>query len=277
MINPAYDDDDVAVRWHPASPRVAIVVDADAGVPAALADAHRIVVLPDLTGDDPLALARAALRSAPCDQADHVVSVHPWPPTSPGHATMTALAVEMAAAGGVVVHPVDSESVAMGVGWVALTAARAAAVGMGGDAVRDLAVRVAKRSSVVVAAQDSDHLHLGRLAINDPPRGRVRAGKPLCKLARGRVTSAGRVRSMGAAVARLTELAAGCAGGWPAHITVQHDEQAKQAKRLARALRQVGLGSLGTIDVVEFSAAARDWVGPGALGVVVSPVDWHIR
>ncbi|PIE27066.1 MAG: hypothetical protein CSA58_06265, partial [Micrococcales bacterium] len=252
---------------------VAVFVDPAAGIPLQVAAGQGITVLPSLSADNALHNARGYVEHAVSQGATEIVSVHPWAMLEPGCEVMGRLAEALGDR--VPVHVVDSESLGMGTGWVALAAAGAAGQELFGAQVRDLAVRVAKRTSVVVAAAQGSRLHLLSLASGGGGFGGLLPGRPLCRLAHAQVRAAGKLRRTGAGTDRLIELVQGCASRWDVHVTVQHDGEPDAAYQLAADLGSTGMAVLGGVEVVPFGPQAVAWAGAGALGVAISPVDWH--
>ena len=119
------------------------------------------------------------------------------------------------------------------------------------------------------------------MAGSAPPRrciGSALAVKPLLTVADGVVRPYERVRTRAKAVSRLEDLAvAACVaaldGGQPVRVAVHHLDDADAGReleqRLVLRLRERGVDP--QIVVSEVSAVLGVHVGPGTLGVVVSP------
>jgi fatty acid-binding protein DegV len=79
-----------------------------------------------------------------------------------------------------------------------------------------------------------------------------------------------KVRTFGRAQSRLVQRAVEAAGDGPVSLAVHHLSSPERAERLAGELREL-LPALTELHVSELGAAIGAHVGPGAVGVVVSP------
>jgi len=280
---------------------VAIVTDSTASLPAEVAAAHGIVVVPlqvvigatvydeGAAGATP-ELVAAALRewkpvstsrpspaalvevyeAAAAAGATEIVSVH-----LSGEMSGTLESAQLAARDAPVrVVPVDSRQVGIATGFAALSAAEVAAAGGGAD---DAAVAAARRAEASVSLFYVDTLEYlrrgGRIGAAAALLGGALAVKPLLEIRDGRVASLDRVRTAGRALARLEELAVDAAGEEAVDVGVAHlanpDRAGQLAERLADRLgsnldgREVWCGELG--------AVLGAHVGPGMIAVCVSP------
>ncbi|GAA1829979.1 DegV family protein [Microlunatus capsulatus] len=231
-----------------------------------------------------VAAAYAELAAGACTG---VVSVH-----LSGGISGTAQAAEVAARGASVpVRVVDSRGAAMATGFAALAAAGSARDGGDLDAVAAAASRRAGATSTWFCVDDLVHLrrggstwfcvddlvHLrrgGRVSAATAVLGTALAVKPLLTVADGAIRPFERVRTSARALSRLEQLAAGAVragvdAGHVVDVAVHHLDNAAAAERLADALREQRPG--GSVLVSELSAVLAVHVGPGTVGVVVSP------
>ncbi len=314
---------------RPASPgpgRVAVVTDSTATLPPALARAAgvRVVSLDvvvggrrtldgDLDGADllaalergerpvtsqpPPAAFAAAYERAAAEGASAIVSVH-----LSGALSGTVTAARTAAAGAAVpVVVVDSGTVAMGLGFAALAAARAGAAEVvptvpwwrrwrgatstrAADetparpdvaAVAATAQAVASSSSVWFLVDSLDHLRRGgRLSGTSALLGTILQLRPLLTVADGRITVAGKVRTRRAARARLVQLAVESVLARPqARVAVQHlDNRAAAEELLGQVVAATGDRVVETV-VAEAGAVLAAHVGPGALAITVADAE----
>ena len=166
---------------------------------------------------------------------------------------------------------VDSRSLGMGLGFLALEAAAAARAGAAAD---DVADRARKRSAgVSTYFYVATHEHLrrgGRIGAAAALLGSALAIKPLLVLRNGHIEPLEKVRTASRAVARLEELAVGAAAGGRADVAVHHLDAATAADALATRLQSALPAS--TLVVGEVGAVVGAHVGPGMLAVVVAPV-----
>ncbi|MDQ2708922.1 MAG: DegV family protein [Actinomycetota bacterium] len=166
---------------------------------------------------------------------------------------------------------VDSRSTAMGLGFAALAAARAAADGLTGDKVEAAAVDVATRSRVFFCVDTLDHLRRGgRVSATAAWIGTRLAVKPLLHVLDGRIVPLEKVRTATRAAARMVELAVAAAGPGAIDVAVHHLAAADRAQELAAALT-ARLPAARPCVVSEVGAVLGAHTGPGLLGVVVVP------
>jgi DegV family protein with EDD domain len=285
-------------------PPVAVVTDSTASLPAALAHAAGIAVVPlqvvldgrpavDDGALDSGELARAlrsggrATTSQPSPEAfarvyrrlvaegaEAIVSVH-----LSGELSGTAhSAREAARAVEVPVDVVDSRTVALGTGFAARAAAAVAAGGGGAEEVAAAARQVAGASCVVFAVQDLAYLHRGgRIGATKLLVGSVLGARPVLRVADGRIGVAETVRGGGRAGRRLADLvleAARHLGPAPVQVAVHHFDAPAAAEELADLVRsRFDDGGVGREEVLvaEVTAVVGVHTGPGVLGVVVAP------
>jgi len=280
-----------------APPRVAVVTDSTAYLPADLVDRYRLTVVPlqVVVGGRSLAEGvevtsaevAAALRewrpvttSRPAPQTfvetyrrlgvPEIVSVHLSADLS-GTVDAARVAAKEVAADGVSVVVVDSRSLGMGLGLTARAAAEAVEQGADAEAAARLARRYALEVGIWLYVDTLDYLRRGgRVGAASAMVGSALAVKPLLHLADGRLEPLERVRTASRALARLEELAVRAAGDGPVDLAVQHlaasDRAREMAERLLRRVPQVR-----SMTVSEVGAVVGAHVGPGMLGVVVAP------
>lgn len=278
---------------------VAVVTDSTGYLPAGLARAHGIEVVPlrvtlgERAGRDALDVRPAEITAALADPAtsvgtsrpaptefasryrvllalgaEEVVSVHLSRELS-GTWEAARIAAEEVAPGRVRV--VDSRSAAMGLGFAALAAAKAAAAGLTGENVEAAAAEVAARSRVFFCVDTLDHLRRGgRVAATAAWIGTVLAVKPLLHVVDGRIVPLEKVRTAARAAARMVELAVRAAGSGQVDLAVHHLGAAERAGELARRLSE-RLPDARPCLVSEVGAVLGAHAGPGLLGVVVVP------
>ncbi|WP_029429606.1 DegV family protein [Blastococcus sp. URHD0036] len=278
---------------------VAVVTDSTAYLPADLVERHGIEVVPlyvvlagrsgregaDISPHD---VARAlstrgqqvsTSRPTPGDfiaayrrcldgGAERVVSIH-----LSAELSSTADAARMAAAqvGEHLVTVIDSRSAAMGTGFAVLAAVRTAEQGGDAHAVADAARTTASRTRTLFVVDTLEHLRRGgRIGAAASLLGTALSMKPVLHMVDGQVVPLEKVRTSARALARLVQRAVETAAGGPVDLAVHHLAAPERAQRLADDLRQA-LPQAGELVVSELGAAIGAHVGPGALGVVVSP------
>lgn len=171
---------------------------------------------------------------------------------------------------------VDSTTLAMATGFAALSAAQAAGSGHDAAAVAELARRRAAAATTYFYVQDLHYLRRGgRIGPAAAVFGSALAVKPLLTVTDGQIRPYERVRTESKALARLEELGlaalARAAGeSDQVDVAVHHLDNRAGADRLVDRLGG-RVTTSGDILVAEMSAVLGVHVGPGTLGVVVSP------
>lgn len=209
-----------------------------------------------------------AYESVAASGASAVVSVH-----LSGQLSGTVDVARLAARDAPVpVIVVDSHSLGMGLGFAALAAAEAADRGLAAEEVADIAERRARGSAAFFYVDTLDYLRRGgRVGAGKALVATALAVKPLLALSGGAIEPLEKIRTSSRAVARLEDLAvAPAAAGRRADVAVHHLANQSRAEELAERLR-ARLPELGELVVAEVGAVIGAHVGPGLLGVIVSP------
>lgn len=208
-----------------------------------------------------------AYESAAAMGASVVISVH-----LSGALSGTVDAARLAAQDAPVpVHVVDSRSLAMGLGFAALTAADARDRGLFVDEIVDITTRRAAGADVLFYVDTLEHLRRGgRIGAASAMVGTAFAIKPLLELRDGSVTALDKVRTTSRALARLGDIACSRAAERPVDVAVHHLANPKRARGVADSLSE-RLPSAGDIPVMEVGAVIGAHAGPGVVGVVISP------
>ncbi|MEU7939967.1 DegV family protein [Microbispora bryophytorum] len=169
------------------------------------------------------------------------------------------------------VEVVDSGSIAMGLGFAVLDAARAAAAGAPAAEVAGVARRRAAAASTFFYVETLDYLrHGGRIGRVTNLLGSALSIKPLLRMADGEIGVLEKVRTGSRALARLEDLAVDVAGDRPVDVAVQHLMAAERAEALTKGLT-ARLPRLVRMWVAEVGPVLGAHVGPGMLGVTVAP------
>ncbi len=283
-------------------PKVVVVTDSTATIPAELVERHGIVVVPLQVvvgakayrdGVDPEASPEriaAALKehvpvstsrpspatllevyeAAAAQGADEIVSVH-----VSGEVSATFESAQLAAKGASVpVRAVDSRQVGAGTGYAALAAAEV--VERGGDAREAAAAarRRAEESVTLFYVATMEYLRRGgRVGAAAALIGSALAVKPILQIVDGRIAPLEKVRTAGRALARLEELAVAAGADRDVAVTVSHLAGLTAAQTLAEALSlQMADGLHGReVRVCEVPAVVGAHVGPGLVGVTIAP------
>lgn len=210
----------------------------------------------------------AAYRRTLDAGADRVVSIHLSAELS---GTWDAARMAASQVGEHLVTVVDSRSTAMGLGFAVLAAARAASSGVDAEAVTEIARRTAGATRIFFVVDTLEHLRRGgRIGAAAAVLGSALAVKPVLHMLDGRVVPLEKVRTSARALHRLVQRAVEEAGDGPVSVAVHHLAAAERAERLAAEMKE-RLPELQELHVSELGAAIGAHVGPGALGIVVSP------
>ncbi len=275
---------------------VSVVTDSTAYLPATQATAARVTVVPvqvvvggetfdetDVSSDtiaealrewrpistsrpSPSAFVEAYQRLA-LEGADEVVSVH-----LSGAMSATVESAELAAKEvSIPVRVVDSRSIGMGLGFPVLAAAQAAASGVDGARVEEIARNRCATGSVLFYVDTLEYLRRGgRIGKAAALVGSALSVKPLLHLVDGNVTPLEKVRTTARAMARLEELALELVGEGAADVAVQHLANSDRAHALAARIQESAGGAVA-VTVGEVGAVVGAHVGPGMLAVAVCP------
>ena len=198
-----------------------------------------------------------------------VVSVHLSASLS-GTYDAAVLAAKEVAGEGLEVRVVDSRTIAMGLGFAVIAAARAAQCGGDVDAVEQAARDGAAATDVLFYVDTLEHLRRGgRIGAAAALVGAALAVKPLLHVVDGQIAPLEKVRTASKALARLEALVVQRAGDREVDLAVHHLAAPDKADELAERLR-AHLPRLRDLHTSEVGAVVGAHVGPGLLGVVVS-------
>lgn len=171
------------------------------------------------------------------------------------------------------VEVIDSRSIAMGLGYPVLAAARTAESGGTLDEVAAAAHRCLQTTQSFFYVDNLDYLRRsGRIGTAASLVGSALMIKPLLHFVDGRICLLEKVRTASRAIARLEDLAVHAAGSGPVRIAVQHLNASERAEALAERLPKRLPGAVD-LQVVEVGAELGIHVGPGFLGLTVTPAD----
>jgi DegV family protein with EDD domain len=283
-------------------PKVAVVTDSSATVPATVAEEHGIVVVPLQVvvgakayrdGVDPEAspeniaaalkeyLPVSTSRPSPAalleiyehaagEGAEEIVSVHLSGEVSATYESALLAAKESP----VRVHAVDSRQIGAGTGYAALAAAEVVAGGGDGHEAAGAAQRRAEETVTLFYVDTLEYLRRGgRVGTAAALIGSALAVKPILQIVDGRIAPLEKVRTAGRALARLEELAISSAADRDVAVTVSHLAGLPAAETLAAALSDRLGDQLGgaAVRVCEVPAVVGAHVGPGLVGVTIAP------
>jgi DegV family protein with EDD domain len=172
------------------------------------------------------------------------------------------------------VRVVNSKSTAMGTGFVALAAARAAAGGADLDTVERAAFSATRRGRSYVVVHRLDNLRRsGRIGRGASWLSTALAIKPLLRIdPDGRLVLAQRVRTAGKALSAMVEQVVSDVGDRQAVIAVHHIQNLSAANDVARELIAM-LHPTEPPTVTEMGPLLGIHLGAGAVGVCVDITD----
>ncbi|MGY4710494.1 DegV family protein [Mycolicibacterium sp. CBM1] len=236
------------------------------GVDPVPADLYQrgVVTTAGATPGELAAVYRQALQDS---GGDGVVAVH-----LSGELSSTVGAAEYAARDfGGAVRVVDSKTTAMGTGFVALAAARAAQGGTVLDSVVAEAESLTARVHAYIVVHRLDNLRRsGRIGTAASWLGTALALKPLLRIdEQGRLVLAQRVRTASKAVAAMVEQVLDVVGEQRAALAVHHIDNPGAAAEIAATL-SAALPGCGPAVVTDLGPVLGVHVGTGAVGVVVA-------
>ena len=240
---------------------VVVVTDASSRLPADLLEKWAIRVVPLhilLDGDDlrdgvdeipddiykqdattaaatPAELANAYQQALADSGGDGVVAVHISSALSGTYGAAERTAADLDPN----VRVIDSKSAAMGIGFVALAAARVAAAGADLDAVAGAASSAVSRGRAFVVVHRLDNLRRsGRIGGAKAWLGTALALKPLLRIDDGKLVLAQRVRTITHATATMIDRVCEVVGEGPAALAVHHVANPDGANEVAAALAE---------------------------------------
>lgn len=201
---------------------------------------------------------------------DGVVAVH----LSAALSSTYSSAVQAAREFGSAVRVINTRSVAMGVGFTALAAARSAGAGEELDAVEAVARSALTDSHVFVVVHRLDNLRRsGRIGKGASWLSTALSLKPLlCLDVDGRLVLDQRIRTVTKAHAAMVDRVAEVVGERRASIAVHHVDHHDAADEVGAALT-TRLPQIESLVVTDMGPVLSIHVGGGAVGVVVQLVE----
>ena len=211
----------------------------------------------------PAELCAAYQRALADSDGDGVVAVH----ISSG-LSGTYRAAELTAAGlGPAVRVIDSKSTAMGTGFAALAAARAASAGGDLDSVTDAAAAAVDHTHAYMVVHRLDNLRRsGRIGGAKAWLGTALSLKPLLHVDDGKLVLAQRIRTSKGAITAMIDQVCEVVGEGSAALAVHHVANPDGAREVAAALAD-RLPACEPAIVTPLGPVLALHVGAGALAV----------
>lgn len=217
-------------------------------------------------GATPAELAETYRHALQDSGGDGVVAVH----LSAALSSSYGSAVQAAREFGPAVRVINSRSVAMGVGFVALSAARAAASGADLDTVEEAARSAVDRGRVFVVVHRLDNLRRsGRIRTAASLLGTALAVKPLlCLDVDGRLVLDQRIRTISKAHAAMVDRVVDVVGDHGAAVAVHHVDNHDGADAIGAELT-TRLPQIESLTVSDMGPVLSIHVGAGAVGIAI--------
>jgi DegV family protein with EDD domain len=197
------------------------------------------------------------------DEASGIVSIHLPQSLS---ATYGVAATSSQLVDGIPIRLVDSQSVAMGQGFVVLEAARAAAAGADLDSVVARAEQVARKVHVLATLDTLEYLHRGgRIGGAASFLGTMLQIKPIVYVAEGTVSAFAKPRTKSRAVQLMLDEIARRADSLPLHVAILQADVPDEAQELRRMVAE--RFNCVELYITEFTPVMGVHAGSGVLGV----------
>ncbi|KOV79826.1 DegV family protein [Nocardia sp. NRRL S-836] len=170
------------------------------------------------------------------------------------------------------VHVVDTHTCGMSIGYAVQAAAKVAEAGGTVERVIETAQRRYDRSTELIYVDTLEYLRRGgKIGAATALVGSALSMKPLLTMADAQITPLDRVIGADRALNRMLDIAIKRAGTDTVDVAVEHFDALDKAQRLLRKLRR-GVPNVRQFMLTQVSSAIGAHVGPGALGITVSPV-----
>lgn len=218
-------------------------------------------------GASPAELAAAYRQALADSDGDGVVAVHISAALSSTYSSAALAAREF----GHAVRVVNSRSAAMGVGFVALAAARSARTGAALDEVEAAARAAVPRGHAFIVVHRLDNLRRsGRIGTAASWLGTALSLNPLLRVdVDGRLVLSQRIRTVSKAHAALVDQVVEVIGDRPAGVAVHHVDNLAGADAIGATLT-ARLPQLESPTVTDMGPVLGVHVGAGAVGVCVT-------
>lgn len=219
-------------------------------------------VIPVTSSPPPSEFIRVYQRLA--DRVDHIISIHI---TGKGSATIQSAALAARLVKGAEVTVYDSGGVSMGIGFLAIEAARSAIQGLGVKEILSRLDRLKERIHTFAAIPTLKYLQKsGRVTRGQTLLGSLLSIKPVLEIKDGVVEVVDRMRTFPKALARLIDLAYEAVGRKPVVMAVMHADAREEAEKLAAKLRDKL--DIKELNIGEVGPALASHGGPGMIGII---------
>ena len=165
------------------------------------------------------------------------------------------------------VHIIDSESVSLGLGMMAIAAARAAEQGQNAQAVLKLVENLKQKINVIFTVNTLEYLHKGgRIGGATAFLGTALDIKPILYIKNGRIEPLEKQRTRKRSISRLVELMEKNVGEKPVHVAILHGNVPEESRKLEQSIR----GQFNCVELItsDMGPVIGTHAGPGTLGLV---------
>jgi len=170
------------------------------------------------------------------------------------------------------VHIIDSDSVSLGFGLMAIAAARAAEQGQDAQSILKLVDNLKKQMNVIFTVKTLEYLHKGgRIGGATAFLGSALDIKPILYISNGRIEPLEKQRTRKRAVSRLVELMEQKIGKQKAHIAILHGNVPDEAQQMEQIIRD--RFNVDELMITDMGPVIGVHAGPGTLGLVFYPSD----
>lgn len=202
--------------------------------------------------------------AAAAEEASGIVSIHLSPNLS---ATYNTALTASSLVDGVPIRVVDCGTAAMGQGFVALEAARAAAAGTDLEQVVARAEEVASKMNLLATVDTLEYLYRGgRIGGAATLLGTVLQIKPVLYLAKGHVGVFAKPRTKRRAAEIMLQRMAELVGRGRVHVAIMHSDVLDEAQELRRQV--LSRFDCVELHITEFTPVMGAHTGAGLLGLV---------
>jgi len=165
------------------------------------------------------------------------------------------------------VHIVDSETVSLGLGMMAIAAARAAEQGQDAQAVLNLVESIKQKMNVIFTVNTLEYLYKGgRIGGATAFLGTALDIKPILYIKNGRIEPLERQRTRKRSVSRLLALMEQSVGKQPVHVAILHGNASEEARQLEQSIQS----QFNCVELIssDMGPVIGVHAGPGTLGLV---------
>ncbi|HNT24989.1 MAG TPA: DegV family protein [Anaerolineales bacterium] len=203
--------------------------------------------------------------SALSEKAEAIISIHISQKMS---ATLDSARAACQQLPGMAIQVIDSQSVSMGLGMIAIAAARAAAEGKELNEVVSFVERLIPKVNVIFTVDTLEYLHKGgRIGGATALLGTALSIKPVLYIKDGRIEPLEKVRTKKRAIGRILDLMAERAGKTEGlHAAVMHCNAWEEAQTLGEEVK--ARFHPAELIITEAGPIIGTHGGPGTLGVV---------